>query len=187
MEKRTWRAALAQLYKINPPGEGRDQLDALLVCRLADWVRAQGARSVLTFAARADEPNLGVFHRRWLAGGGTLAFPVWQGGSKMIFRTVTNPAVDLRPGRGGTPEPHDGLPQADPAAFDLVIVPGMAFSEQCRRLGRGQGCYDVFLSACPHLKKCGIAYDYMVFPVVPSGRQDVPMDVIITPTRMIER
>jgi len=74
-------------------------------------------------------------------------------------------------------------PLPDPATFDLVIVPGVAFTERGARLGRGGGWYDRLL---PQLRAdcatVGVAFDIQVLPELPVEPHDVPVDVVVTET-----
>ncbi len=91
---------------------------------------------------------------------------------------------DLVPGRGGILSPVDGLPEVAPEELSLVITPGRVFSETCARMGRGSGCYDaLFQRSAP--AKVGVAYDFQIFPEIPTDANDVPLDAIITPSRIV--
>ena len=72
--------------------------------------------------------------------------------------------------------------------IDLLFVPGIAFDENCRRLGQGGGCYDRFI---PHLRgDClvvGVAFDEQICESVPYGVHDRRMDYVVTPSRIIQR
>ena len=63
--------------------------------------------------------------------------------------------------------------------YDLIIVPGLAFDQQKRRLGYGGGYYDEFLSNHPEASKIGIYYDFQEVPIVPVEPHDVPIDQLI--------
>lgn len=70
--------------------------------------------------------------------------------------------------------------------LDLLLVPGIAFDEQGRRLGQGGGFYDRIL---PHLKPdavtIGIAFDEQVIAEIPTDTHDRRVDYILTPSRLI--
>ena len=61
--------------------------------------------------------------------------------------------------------------------IDLVIVPGLAFDTQAKRLGRGGGFYDRFL-ADPALGagRCGLAFHEQLLPEVPAESNDQSVD-----------
>ncbi len=93
---------------------------------------------------------------------------------------------DLRQAKSGIREPADTLPEAPPEEIDLAVIPGRFFSETCRRLGRGAGCYDRLVRGRT-MHRVGVAYDFQIFPAIPAADGDEAMDVVVTPSRVIER
>lgn len=64
--------------------------------------------------------------------------------------------------------------------IDLVVVPGVAFDKQGRRLGRGKGYYDRFLKKLsPHTTSIGLAFDFQILPTIPATKRDVGVQRII--------
>lgn len=70
--------------------------------------------------------------------------------------------------------------------FDVTLVPMLAFNSNGFRLGYGGGYYDSFLSKSKSLK-IGLAYDEQQNEDIIIERHDVPLDIILTPTRTIGR
>ena len=81
-------------------------------------------------------------------------------------------------------------------ALDVVVVPGVAFGEDGRRLGRGGGYYDAFLTryaaeaarvGAPPPLVVALAYGCQVYPAgaVPVDAHDKLVDIIVTETRTI--
>lgn len=75
--------------------------------------------------------------------------------------------------------------------MDLIIVPGVAFDEQCNRLGYGKGFYDKLLSRVRgqgSSVRCliALAYEEQIVESIPSESYDIRMDKIITDKRIIE-
>ncbi len=79
----------------------------------------------------------------------------------------------LRTPTAGEPLPVDQI--------DLIVVPALAYDRQGRRLGRGGGFYDRFLSA-PQVKavSCGLAFHEQVVDQVPCDEKDYPVDILVT-------
>ena len=182
--KKAWRRLMVGIFTL-VPREERRRLDFSLSERIQELVGKRGAGFLLGFAPMSDEPDLAVFYRSWLAGGGRLAIPVWLGGAGMRFREVGNLDNELRPGRGGILEPIETLPGIEPKELELVVTPGRAFSESLARMGRGSGCYDTLFRDNEKLIKVGAAYDFQVFPELPTYFGDVPLDCIVTPSRIV--
>jgi 5-formyltetrahydrofolate cyclo-ligase len=73
-----------------------------------------------------------------------------------------------------------------PPDLDLVVVPGVAFDEGGRRLGRGRGFYDATLAALrPTTATVGLAFDAQVVPSVPSGPHDARLHAVVTERRWL--
>ncbi len=71
---------------------------------------------------------------------------------------------------------HPRSPHIYQGAFDLIIVPGLAFDKEGYRLGYGGGYYDAFLSEHRSALQYGIAYPFQVLENVPREGHDVKMD-----------
>lgn len=64
----------------------------------------------------------------------------------------------------------------------LVVVPGMAFSPEGHRLGRGWGCYDRFIRETrqdPSMMYVGVGFKCQLFESIPKEDWDVPVREII--------
>jgi 5-formyltetrahydrofolate cyclo-ligase len=70
---------------------------------------------------------------------------------------------------------------ADPAVLDVVVVPGLAFTPDGRRLGQGGGHFDRFL---PRLRadclRIGVAFEEQLVADLPTSPRDIAVDVVIT-------
>jgi 5-formyltetrahydrofolate cyclo-ligase len=66
-------------------------------------------------------------------------------------------------------------------SIDLVVVPGIAFSQDGQRLGRGGGYYDRFLKRLPKKSlKVGLAFNFQIVKNLPSLSHDVPVDIVLS-------
>jgi len=98
---------------------------------------------------------------------------------------ILDPDVDLQVGRYGIREPRSPcLPLPSPR-LDLILVPGVAFDLQGRRLGRGKGYYDQLLRGLSGTT-CGVAFDQQICGEIPVEPHDVRVNCVLTPTRWIE-
>jgi 5-formyltetrahydrofolate cyclo-ligase len=76
----------------------------------------------------------------------------------------------------------------NPAEIDLVVLPGLAFDEQGRRLGQGRGYFDrLLMEMNPQAIKVGLAFEVQMVEEVPVEKHDLPVDLVITESRMIWR
>ena len=85
-------------------------------------------------------------------------------------------------GRLGLREPAS--PGASLASADVVVVPGVAYDASGRRLGRGGGSYDRALASLT-VPVVAMAPDSEVVEEVPVEPHDRPVDVVVTPTRVL--
>ena len=95
---------------------------------------------------------------------------------------VLNLTDDLRAGHYGIREPRDNCPVVRLNRLDFVLVPGVAFAMDGRRLGRGKGVYDRLLRSVRG-SKCGAGFDEQIVDDLPVEPHDINLDWILTPTR----
>jgi 5-formyltetrahydrofolate cyclo-ligase len=105
-------------------------------------------------------------------------------GERRLVFACCDPGALVR-GPLGAPEPPASAPLVDPAALDCVVLPGVAFSEDGLRLGRGGGYYDATLALVPRAPRIGIAYDVQIVPSLPREPHDAPMDAVVTERRTL--
>lgn len=105
-------------------------------------------------------------------------FPRVEGG---IWYYEVNGPEDLQRGAWGVLEPvMDCEPLPDDASLDLLIVPGVVFSEDCFRVGYGRGLYDKFLPRAPMKMAMGLAYELQMVKSFPTDPWDVRLDAVVT-------
>jgi 5-formyltetrahydrofolate cyclo-ligase len=112
------------------------------------------------------------------------------GGDQLQFLQITQDSK-LTPGMFGINEPPKGVgAEFDPSNSGtcLVIVPGLAFDRDGRRLGRGKSFYDRFLMRSSMLSayKLGVCWSLQIVERVPVDEWDVSMECIITEEELIE-
>lgn len=67
----------------------------------------------------------------------------------------------------------------------ISITPGIAFSRDLYRIGYGKGFYDKFYENHKDIYKIGLTYDECLLDTLPTDKYDIPLDEIITPTRIL--
>ncbi len=68
----------------------------------------------------------------------------------------------------------------------VTLTPLLAFDKDFYRLGYGGGYYDKFFSKVDTLK-VGLAFDEQEVDKIEVDNYDIPLDVIVTPTRILRR
>ena len=118
------------------------------------------------------------------SGGFSLALPCMSEGPALAFRRWS-PGSALHRRAFGVLEPAEIEPLADPA---VIFVPLAAFDTRGNRLGYGAGYYDGALRkmrARGRVLAIGVAFDEQEAPDVPREPQDEPLDMILTPSRVL--
>ena len=66
--------------------------------------------------------------------------------------------------------------------LDLVVMPGVAFTEAGARLGHGKGYYDKYLASLrdPKPTTIALAFREQILDELPTGPHDVPVDLVLT-------
>ncbi len=147
---------------------------------LEDWEPFRAASRVVLYAALPDELPTRPCFDAVVASGRRPLLPRIEAGGRLGFRAVAC-WDELRPGRYGVLAPPAEAEPGSPEAGDLVLVPGVAFDLEGRRLGRGGGHYDrAFADPAGGPLLCGVAYAFQLVDAVPHGSHDRRMDAIVT-------
>ena len=149
---------------------------------LAATQEFQNAQSIMLYLATPQEVDTSPLALRAWQHGKTVIVPKvsWHA-RRMVPMEITSLCNDqVRETRHGIKEPIAGNPV--PLQFiDMVVVPGLGFSFQGHRIGRGAGFYDRFLAQPEFLGiSCGIAFEEQVIETIPMLDHDVPLCMLAT-------
>jgi 5-formyltetrahydrofolate cyclo-ligase len=152
-----------------------------------EWYRS--AASVGLYVATGGEIDPGPIGEHVRGASRSTWYPVTlDGHGPMPFRRWDGVAP-LERGPLGIPTP----PPAEECggdALDVVLVPLVLFGPGGVRVGRGGGHYDrTFADRSANggpVVLCGLAYDFQEDATLTAQPWDVPLDVVITPTRTLE-
>ncbi|CAN5831725.1 hypothetical protein BH11PLA1_BH11PLA1_01600 [soil metagenome] len=181
-------AALAPIPRATAAASLRDRLAA----RLA----SARAGTVMLFAPLADEPDLAPLVQGWVSAASGFE-PGHTGPSaadspaalrspprvcipRLNWETrLMHPVLirdwsrDLVLERLNLRVPRPDLPEIPIEELDAVVVPGLAFTRDGRRLGRGAGFYDRFLALLPaRVLTIGICFEVQFIADVPVDEHD---------------
>ncbi|CAG9569285.1 unnamed protein product [Danaus chrysippus] len=132
----------------------------------------------------------------------TLYVPVPRLQSGFLNRIVL-PEGEAKPGtlrkavsRNGMESFGQPLTIEDSVSLDLVVMGSVAVSKEGYRIGKGKGYGDLEFGLMMHMKAIKpntlvvtTVHDCQVFETLPAslfGPHDVPIDIIVTPTQVIE-
>jgi 5-formyltetrahydrofolate cyclo-ligase len=86
--------------------------------------------------------------------------------------------TQVEKGYAGIPEPIADGPVADDETA-LVLMPGLAFTEDGQRIGYGGGFYDRFLSREPNHPTAALCFDFQMVAEIPTEEFDIPVDLVL--------
>jgi 5-formyltetrahydrofolate cyclo-ligase len=137
------------------------------------------AKTVLMYWSITDELPTHDFIRKW-SQSKSLLLPVVKG-HHMTIRPFSNEA-SLGKGDWSIMEPMTGDDYFK--LVDLVIVPGVAFDRNKRRMGRGKGYYDRYFKN-KKIEKWGICFDFQLYDEIPAASFDITMNKVFTASETI--
>jgi 5-formyltetrahydrofolate cyclo-ligase len=188
-QKRTLRREMSAARTALPEIECRARSEAACARVLAlpelAGLGAAGAKTLAGYVAARGEIDPAPVLAAAAAGGATVALPrVATEAPRLRFHRAD--AGPLASGRFGLREPAATAPEISLAELDVVIVPGLAFDAEGRRLGFGGGYYDgVFGASGKRPALIGLCYDFQIVARCPAGDGDVPVDLVVTDARVL--
>ena len=149
----------------------------------------QKAKNILFYASFNNEVDTGSMIKESLM----------QQGKKIImpFVAKNNPILqlselkdfnELEPKTFGILEPKElYIREFSHEKLDVAIIPGMVFDHFGHRIGYGYGYYDRFLKQLKKTAtKIGLAYDFQVVDKIQEEQHDIPVDFIVTESKIIK-
>ncbi len=162
----------------NQKEEDRNRKSRIIKRKLFRAFVFRRAKVVMFYMAFDGEVDTQEMIRKARILGKIIAVPVCRK-NRQIMPCILKDKAKLVKGLYGISEPAVKKP-IRPQDLDLVIVPGVAFDKEGRRLGRGKGYYDRFLKKLPdRIASVGLAFDFQILPTTPATPADVSVDRVI--------
>ena len=134
--------------------------------------------TVLAFAPLPNEIDIWPLLTELAYGPHRLCLPRLSGRGIMEARAVTDLSV-LVYNHYHIAEPPLTAPLINPESIELVLVPGLAFTKDLWRLGRGGGYYDRFLAGCGAFR-LGLAREIQIVEHIPHEQHDLRMQALLS-------
>lgn len=160
-----------RLASLPPPGRAAR---SAVVDHVSEWIEQRRPGVVVGFLAMGEEIDMGPLvdrHRE-------VRFA--------LTRTAPGTTLTVHPfdaprerHRLGFEQPSAEAPVVAVDAIDVVLVPGVAFTPEGHRLGRGAGYYDRFL-ATVEAETVALTVDARVVETLPVEPHDVAVDWLAT-------
>ncbi len=154
---------------------------AAVAARLLACDAYLAGKRIMGYLAFDSEMTIDAFLAAALAAGKEVYVPAIEGKGQMrAARLFSLEQKNLNVDRYGircVPSPKDFCP---PAALDLIVVPGLAFTKEGGRLGRGAGYYDRFLQKATKAFKLGLCHSSFLEKSLPLEEHDVFLDGVLT-------
>jgi 5-formyltetrahydrofolate cyclo-ligase len=184
--KRTLRDALMASRDAIAPAVRADASRAI-AARIATLDAYRRARVVLLTLPYRSEWDATLVARHALADGKSVAVPRVDAARRMLQPLrIRNLDVDIEAGHRGIPEPREHCPPVAAETIEWVLVPGVAFDADGRRLGYGGGYYDRLLPLLqPTAPRVAGAFEAQLVDSVPAAPHDIGVDCIATELRLV--
>ncbi len=154
---------------------------ALIAEKFLSLPEVKKAKSILLYFPHKNEVDTTFIIEELLKEGKDVVLPKVVGFH--IYPIKISNLASLKSGYAGIKEPEgEKYPLEN---IDIIVVPAIAFDIHGHRLGYGKGYYDRLLSKVNALK-IGLAYNFQVLEKLPSEPHDIPVDLIVTPTKIIK-
>ena len=153
--------------------------DDALFAQFLSLPQVKAAHTVLLYHGMGAEPDTARLIVPMLDAGKQVALTRCRAEHEMEARLVTAQTQLVRH-RYGMLEPGEDCQILPPAALDLILVPGLAFDRQCRRLGQGGGFYDRYLTRCT-ASTVALCRPRFLLEEIPCDPHDRQVDCICTP------
>ena len=175
-EKRLLRKSLS--------AEDRKSFDEAICRFLPELTDKEDCSLIAAYATDGTEPDLRQFLEKAVQNGKKVCLPRWISDSEYEM-AYADESFHLVPGKWNIPEPGKDAERVPAEILEeaLFLVPGVAFDENCGRLGRGKGIYDRMLGSLKGIS-IGVFYECQKCGKVPLEEHDRLLDLVVTEKRV---
>ncbi len=141
---------------------------------------------ILTYVSIDKEPDTYELMKHALGEQKRVAVPVSSGRGQMDFFEIRALSDLSKKDAFGIPVPEITVTPVTRTKNTVAIVPGVCFTMNGDRLGRGAGFYDRYLQSFPNptIGLCRFALLRDTLPVLPH---DLPVDIVVTEVQVYRR
>ena len=169
------------------PEELKKEWDERILSRLLELLEDEDAEWIYGYMSLSWEPGTEAILKTLLEKGRRVALPRVTAKpdaheSYMEFYEITS-LDQLTEGAYHIMEPGAQCRKAE-IRDAFMLVPGMAFTGNGKRLGKGGGYYDKFLALEPRHKTAALAYGFQIMEDLPVMVHDRTVDLVITPEKI---
>ncbi|XP_076443659.1 5-formyltetrahydrofolate cyclo-ligase-like [Babylonia areolata] len=185
--KATLRKEIKKRLALLSPEEKKRQSEIVISKVLASpWF--QDCRRLSVFLSMSDEVDTAPLVRATLAAGKECFIPHYKGATMTMVPLRSMEDYDRLPlTKWNIKQPADdhGLPDAlETGGLDVIFMPGLAFTHQGARLGRGKGYYDSYLTRCQQAGvmpvTVALIFAQQIVDYVPLGEHDVLVNHVLS-------
>ena len=152
--------------------------------------RMRNAGVIAAYRPLSDELGLKVLFEELKKNNVKVCYPKVCGTDLEFYEASEK--EDFEKGAFSIEEPVEGLRKEDPENIGIVLIPAVAYGKNGKRIGRGKGFYDRFVStfsiSCGTIEGkylIGVIPKRRLMGAVPSDDWDLSVDAILTEEQFI--
>ncbi|MGI5058200.1 5-formyltetrahydrofolate cyclo-ligase [Treponema pectinovorum] len=193
-EKKILRSKIKEILKTEYSDKTlRQAFSKIAVEKLASQKYFKEADFVFLYVPYGNEiDDFALKEIAWNEGKEVFVPKIYEGTSEMDFYLLVKSKpilTQLSKGSFGILEPNESLKKIEISSEVLrdkkilIVVPGLAFTENGARLGKGKGFYDIYISrlkvAGLKVFTVGFCYPLQIVKNIPMEKTDVFLDAVI--------
>lgn len=165
---------------------------------LLNLKKLKASNNILLFVSYGNEIKTENLLEELLKSGKKVFLPRTEKDDMDFFQISNTESIENQTEIGdfGIVVPKKNLKMLSPKEIGkdfLILIPGLAFDKKGNRLGKGKGFYDKYLENVLQYKSkdnypwlVGFCYDFQIVDEVPTEKSDIPVDCVVSETRIIK-
>src|SRR5580658_2611835 len=179
-EKKYLRAILRETRE-SMPAQFAAQASACVQSAFLDADFYRASRAIVLHSALGNEVSTDLILRNAVASGRAIFYPRLDRETDTLALCQVAGRADLAPGAYGILEPATRSIDIASMPPCTVVVPGLAFTREGARIGRGGGHYDRLTAELPHHAiTVGLAYSFQLLDHLPQSALDRRLSFVVT-------